>query len=118
MNLANIHDWAAIVPILAGLIGIGSFVGRLYLRNGYATKADLSDTKRSLLALGKRTEALEAQLAGVATREDVNRVLMAVERADGDRRALAAEVGGIRDLVARIEKPLDLIQEHLLRDRS
>jgi len=114
----SVSDWSAFIGALAAVLGALGYLGRLYLRNGYATKTELADHRKQLTGLAQRTEAWEAQLGGLATREDVNRVLVAIERADGDRRALAAEVSGVKQLLARVEKPLDLIQEHLLRDKA
>jgi hypothetical protein len=111
----SVADWCELIGVLGAILGGLGYIGRLYLRSGFATKAELREHRRDLDSLGKRTDALEALSAGLATSADVNKVLLAIERADGDRRALAADLAGVKALLTRIEKPLDLMQEHLLR---
>ncbi len=62
----------------------------------------------------QRILKIEAQMQTLATREDVGRVLIALERQDGERKALETKIEGIRGELAAVRRPLDLIQEHLL----
>jgi hypothetical protein len=71
-----------------------------------------------ILALDGRTTRIEGTMAGLATKDDINKVLVALAKQDGQRSALEAKVDGLRALVERIERPVDLIQEHLMRDRG
>jgi len=111
----TISDWSAFIGALAAVLGALGYLGRLYLRNGYATKAELADHHKRLTGLAQRMDNVEAQSASMATRDDVNKVLVAIERADGDRRALAAEVAGVKELLSAFQKPLFLIQEALMQ---
>jgi hypothetical protein len=114
----SVTDWSALCGISAVLLGALGYFARLYLINGYATKNELDDHSAKLASLYKRTEALEAQSNSMATRDDVNRVLIAIERADGARSALAAEISGVRELLSAFQRQLNLIQQSLLSGNS
>jgi hypothetical protein len=109
-------EWSEVIAAAGGVLGAIGYLGRLYLRAGYVTKAELGDAHKQLTGLTRRTETLEAQLHRMATSDDVNDVLLAVEKTNGDWRALKEEVAGLRQLLASIEKPLLLMQQHLLQD--
>ena len=113
----SVTEWCELVGAAGAVLGAIGYMVRLYLHSKFATKDDLGKHQTELRTLGKRTDALEALSAGLATSADVNRVLLAIERADGDRKALAEKIAGVEKVLVRIEKPLDLMQEHLLRDR-
>jgi hypothetical protein len=114
----NINEWWAALSIATALIGAAGYLVRLYLRNFYATKTDLDDHGARLTLLSKRTEALEAQSNLMATRDDVQRVLIAIERSDGARSALAADLSGVKDLLAAFQRQLNLIQQALLSENA
>jgi hypothetical protein len=120
MNLStlSVTDWCELVGAAGAVLGAIGYMVRLYLRSNFVTKDDLGKHRHELDSLGKRTGALEAQSAGLATSADVNKVLLAIERADGDRKALAEKIAGVEKVLVRIEKPLDLMQEHLLRSNA
>lgn len=114
----SVTDWCELVAAAGAVFGAIGYMVRLYLRSNFVTKDDLGKHRHELDSLGKRTGALEAQSAGLATSADVNGVRLAIERADGDRKALQAEIAGVKQLLDRLAKPLDLIQQHLLSERG
>jgi hypothetical protein len=111
----GISDWSAAIAVVSAIAMALFYVGRLYLRNGYATSDDLNETRNNLTALTRRTEQLEAQSSGMATRDDVNKVLLAIQRADGERSSLAAEISGVKDLLGAFQHQLTLIHQALLQ---
>jgi hypothetical protein len=74
-------------------------------------------TRREFAELEDRVNAIDAKVSNLATKDDIHQVLIRLEHSEGERKALAATVGGIDDKLSRIEKPLDLIQDYLLRER-
>lgn len=105
MTLSDVKDWLwiaqlALTAIPAGLV--------LYMRGFFATKQELKEVTA-------RTTTLEGKVEGLATKADVNQILVALERQDGDRKALSEKVSAANASITRLERPLDLIQEHLLR---
>lgn len=69
-------------------------------------------------ALTERVNRVEAEMTALATKEDVRKILVALERQDGERKALEAKLDGLGAALRRIEKPLDLMHEHLLNRRG
>jgi predicted nucleic acid-binding Zn-ribbon protein len=78
----------------------------------------VSDQGKADIAMDKRVSHLETSLDGLATKDDIKDVLIALAKQDGERNTLGAKVDGMSDRIAALERPLDIIQEHLLRDRK
>lgn len=85
-------------------------------------KLDIAAVERDcddqIAAVEKRVAAVEQSVRHLATKDDINQVLVALERQDGKREALNAKVEGISALLARFEHPLDLMQDFLLRSKA
>lgn len=83
-----------------------------------AVKAEIEAVRRLAQESHERLDAIESTLKGLATKEDIGDIKVMLERQDGDRRALAAEVRGVREVFIRIEEPLKILMEHALSRES
>lgn len=100
-----------------------TFPSKAQLRN--ATAAINKRLDREIAAINEKFAAhrtditrIEGAMTGLATKEDVSRILVALERQDGARNALNEKVEGIKAEIVALARPLDLIHEHLLNERN
>lgn len=126
-NAANVEAVAEIVLALAATVATVFMVALRKTtpsRSDVATAiASVADPLRKEIAEVKKvaTEALaragiiESALDRHATKDDVSEILRALERQDGDRRALGSEVKGMREGFVRIEQQLDMLMQEALR---
>ena len=113
----SVTEWCELVGVAVTVLGAIGYIVRLYLRSNFVASDELDEHRDDLAKCTRRIEALEARTQGLATTADVNKVLTALERQNGDRRVLAAEVAGVRQLVDKMGKPIDLIMQHLLSEK-
>jgi hypothetical protein len=97
---------------LGEVVLAGAFAGFVFwLRASFATKSDHD-------ALEKRMAAMEITVGNLASKEDVGRILQAIEQGNGERKALSAELAGVRRELDRLAAPLGLLIEHGLKGES
>jgi hypothetical protein len=129
MSEWTISDWASAMSIAQFVSTVILCIIVFYLRGSFVTKSahaisiekshqriDLVEKSaiKTARALADRVAIIEGRMDTLATKEDIASVKLALERQDGDRRALAVKVDGVLASVQRMEKPLDLIQDYLL----
>jgi hypothetical protein len=121
----NAPQIQAIFSVLASTGAIAGVIFMLWLRRSTPSRREVDakvaalkseiDAVKALATEGhERLNAAEATMQGLATKEDVSKILQALERQDGDRRELAAEIRGIREVFKRIETPLSMMMEAAL----
>lgn len=110
-GVAEWRDFLWIVQLAASVV---LALALLWLKTQFATRGDVAAANERIDDVEERVNAIEAKMAGLATREDITKILVKLEHSDGERKALAAKVDGIDDKLTRLERPLDLIQEHLM----
>ncbi len=92
------------------------------LTRAFPTRASVKSTVDEIHSRidghGERIGKVELAVTGLATRDDISRVLLALERQDGERRVLAQQIDGVGEKLRQIEKSADLITEHLLNGRG
>jgi glyceraldehyde-3-phosphate dehydrogenase/erythrose-4-phosphate dehydrogenase len=130
-NAVNIQAIFELVLTIAGVVGI---VFMVWLRRSTPSRTEMVTAiataigaalapvlekltgvdRNALEALG-RVARVEVTIDRHATKDDVSEILQALQRQDGDRRALGAQVQGMRDGFARIEDQLRMLMEEALR---
>ena len=97
----------AIVGLVVTLAGFCVWLLRARFSGDFASRADVA-------GLGERMDGIERRLRDTPTHEDVRALgarLAAVESASA---AVSAEVRGVREGVARVERDLHLLIQHEL----
>ena len=97
----SVTEWCELVGVAVTVLGAIGYIVRLYLRSNFVASDELDEHRDDLAKCTRRIEALEARTQGLATTADVNKVLTALERQNGDRRVLAAE-GRARNLRSQL----------------
>jgi len=66
--------------------------------------------------LKERCVTVEARINTVPTHADLNKVVEAVARIGGDVRNMQGQIGGISNAMLRMEKSLDVLTEHHIKE--
>lgn len=109
------------LSIIAAVSGLSS-VAMIVLSSKFATRSGVRKAHGAIYQRldnqGDRILKIEGTITGLATKQDINAVLVALERQDGDRKALSEKVEGVKNELSAISRPLGLIHEYLLnRDK-
>lgn len=104
MTLEQLLEWW---PVIVFLLNAGALWVMWSMRQQFVPR-------REFHALVERVQTIEATMTNLATKEDIGKVMLLLERSDGERKALQSKVDGINAQLERIATPLTIIQEHLL----
>lgn len=119
MNWGEIKDAFAVI---AGIWAVLSSAGLWWLSRQFASKGDVEGLKKKDDALEKRIGATEEEVTTMKARmeslpdhEDFAEMKEKLANVDGSVKVAAAEIRGLKDVMQRIEQPLNLLVEHHLR---
>jgi hypothetical protein len=126
----NAQNIQAIVELVLTIVSVIGIVFMVWLRKSTPSRTDLAiaieravkpltesvaDAKKTATEALGRVGVVEGIIDRHATKDDVSEILRALERQDGDRRTLGAEVRGMREGFVRIEQQLDMLMQEALR---
>jgi hypothetical protein len=126
----NAQNIQAIVELVLTIVSVIGIVFMVWLRKSTPSRTDLAiaieravkpltesvaDAKKTATEALRRVGVVEGIIDRHATKDDVSEILRALERQDGDRRTLGAEVRGMREGFVRIEQQLDMLMQEALR---
>lgn len=119
MNWGEIKDAFAVI---AGIWAVLSSAGLWWLSRQFASKGDVEGLRKKDDALEKRIGATEEEVTTMKARmeslpdhEDFAEMKEKLANVDGSVKVAAAEIRGLKDVMQRIEQPLNLLVEHHLR---
>lgn len=119
-NALNITALGSVGLSLVTLLLAAKFATRAGVKRSHAAiyrKIELAESLR--LALAERVTKIEAAMSQLANKDDINNVLIALERQNGDRRALGEKVDGLTAQIKALQRPVNLMEEFLLnRERT
>lgn len=126
-NAVNVQ---ALVELLLTFATISSIFFMLWLRRTTPSRSEVgniidaavdpvsdraAEAKRVADGAAEGLANLTRKVDGLARKEDVANILEALAKQDGDRRALSERVDAVRDILTRIETPLDMLMQEALR---
>lgn len=129
-------DWPAWVDLLfkglAGIGGVAGMVGGLAMalaRRTFATKNEVrrsfekhdvihEELERQLADGAKEFAAIKANLTHLPSQDDIADVKERIAAVEGSVRALGATIDGVREILERVERPLNILIEHHMKASS
>ena len=105
------RDVAALLTSAAIMSGIVIAWVKYHLAGDFASKADIADMSR-------RMEGVEAQMRLAPSHADIIRLSERLSVVEKGVAVGNAELGGIRDGMARIERDLNLLVQHHIKTGS
>jgi len=122
INWGEIKDALGVVFAIWAVL---SSAGLWWLSRQFASKGEVEGLKKKDGELEKRIGATEEEVTAMKARmeslpdhEDFAEMKEKLANVDGSVKVAAAEIRGLKDVMQRIEQPLNLLVEHHLRGAS
>jgi cob(I)alamin adenosyltransferase len=100
-------QWASLLTVIGVLSGVVSVITRRWLRAEFATHA-------ALVVVEKRVAILEQ--TALPSREELQRLTNSINDLTTVMAGLKAADEGLRDMVRRVERNIDLLMQHALKE--
>ena len=122
-----VPEWLDLATRIAGIVGgVLGFLGGAVLwmaRNTLATKAELhssfeahgeehDELNRRLEEGESKFAAILADLEHLPGHSDLNDIRDRIAAVEGEVKALAATIDGLKEVLERVERPLNILVEH------
>lgn len=116
-NLQELSEWASLIVL--GIQGLVLWIGWSLSRRFVGTESCTRNTtalEKRCQTLEGRVTLLESSLENLPTTAQLHALSNKITELAGDQKALAADVRGTRDIVARVEHMLNLLTESHIRE--
>jgi hypothetical protein len=108
----TLADWAAVLALGSGIATVLFGYAQWRMRDSFAAKSAVD-------AHEDKPEKMERKLATVPTHEDVRRLEQRVASVESSVAVVGSQVAGVRDVVVRVERMVDLlVQDRLAREQA
>jgi chromosome segregation ATPase len=115
VTLADFKEWFTIAAGLGGLV-VTAFVWRL--KGEFASKGDMAETRTRLDTLEGDVTKMSARLETLPDHEDLSDVRERLASMEGAIKVASEQVEGLRQVMVRLERPLNqLLDHHMNRGR-
>ena len=91
------------------------FVAVLYFRSSYVPKAEFTKVLQRLTAV--ETNGQLAEQSGVATKQDIGRIMAQLTHHDEERHSLGREVAAVHAVLDEMRAQVALISRHLMSEK-
>lgn len=111
-------NWGEIKDVLGVLVAVWavlSSAGLWWLSRQFASKVEVADLEVRVGATEEVVTAMKARMESLPDHEDFAEMKEKLANVDGSVKVAAAEIRGLKDVLQRIEQPLNLLVEHHLR---
>lgn len=110
--LSDIKDVAAIIAGIGGLVA-SAVLWRL--KGEFASKADMAATQARLDDVETDVAEIKVRLTMLPDHEDMAELKTRLASVEGSVRVVSTELAGVREVMERIERPLNLLVEHHMK---
>lgn len=115
--LETIQKWLPLVVLVIQLL-LSWFMWTLSRQFMPRKECELcrEDMKKKVDVLEKGAAVADALRSGTPTAEEIGEIHTSVEAIRGDIKGLRADINGQGELLRRLERPVNLLMEHHLKD--
>lgn len=114
-QINDLKDWLALAAALAALVS-AAVLWRL--KGEFPTRTEHKEATTRIAQLEGDVQRLKTYQEMAPDHEDMGTVMDRLGRVEGSVNALAETVKGIKDIMERMERPLHLLLEFHLKERS
>lgn len=111
----GVSDLTEIAGPLIGLAGLVSTAILWRLKGEFASKADLQETLDRLDTVETEMVGVRAKLDTLPNHEDMSNVRERLASMEGAIKVAAEQIEGLRQVMARLERPLNQLIDHHMR---
>lgn len=115
MSIESLSSWVQLLVVITAIAHIPLGAVAYWLNQRFASRAKVKELASRIDALEVETKAIQD---AAPTQQHVHALAMGIANVEGELKGMSKEISGLRELVKRVEKPIEILIESQMKPGS